>query len=191
MTRQSLTIILFYFLYFKYMYQKYYKKSDAATSQQPNLSFSPTNTFCPQLDLNHLPLGCQPCLLPLSHTLPSEKTSILQYKYQRYRESPHFVIFGTKRVSRNWGIPKFETSLSTKFQIGSQHFLKSPFIANIHKISIFKSQNITVIFINLFTRLMTACLLRIFITLYTYILFTLYVHKYGFYQYGFLIGTVF
>ena len=77
--------------YFSYILKKNDKKSDAATSQslnsnltQPNLTFPPTNTLCPQLDLNHLPLGCQPCLLPLSHALPSEKTSILQYKYQRY-----------------------------------------------------------------------------------------------------------
>ena len=69
----------------------YVKKNDAATTQslphnltQPNLTFPPTNKLCPQLNLNHLPLGCQPCLLPLSHTLPSEKTTILLYKYQRY-----------------------------------------------------------------------------------------------------------
>ena len=48
-------------------------------------SYIPTNKqTCPQLNLNHLPLGCQPCMLPLSHTLPSEETSILPYKYQRY-----------------------------------------------------------------------------------------------------------
>ena len=67
------------------------KKNDAVPTQslppnltQPNLTFPPTNKLCPQLNLNLLPLGCQPCLLPLSQTLPSEKTTILLYKYQRY-----------------------------------------------------------------------------------------------------------
>ena len=53
-------------------------------SHSPILQSPPTNKLCPQLNLNHLPLGCQPCLLPLSHTLPSEETTILPYKYQRY-----------------------------------------------------------------------------------------------------------
>ena len=53
-------------------------------SHSPILQSPPTNKLCPQLILNHLPPGYQPCLLPLSHTLPSEKTTILPYKYQRY-----------------------------------------------------------------------------------------------------------
>ena len=75
----------------KIMLKKMMKKNNAASTQslspnltQPNLTFPPTNKLCPQLNLNHLPLGCQPCLLPLSQTLPSEKTTILLYKYQRY-----------------------------------------------------------------------------------------------------------
>ena len=48
----------------------------------------------------------------------------------RYRRSPHVVIFGTKRVSRNSGITNFETLLSTKSQIGPNNFLKSTFLAN-------------------------------------------------------------
>ena len=47
-----------------------------------------------------------------------------------YRRSPHFVIFGTKRVSRNSGITNFETLFSAKSQIGSKNFLKSTFLAN-------------------------------------------------------------
>ena len=47
-----------------------------------------------------------------------------------YRRSPHFVIFGTKRVSRNSGITNFETLFSAKSQIGSKDFLKSTFLAN-------------------------------------------------------------
>ena len=55
-----------------------------------------------------------------------------------YRRSPHFVIFGTKRVSRNLGITNFETLFSAKSQIGSKNFLKSTFLANF---SFFESQN--------------------------------------------------
>ncbi len=44
--------------------------------------------------------------------------------------SQHFVIFGTKRVSRNSGITNFETLFSAKFQIGFKNFLKSTFLAN-------------------------------------------------------------
>ena len=69
----------------------YSKRNDVAPSQslttnltQPKLTFPPTNKLCPQLNLNHLPQGCQPCMLPLRHTLPPEKTTILAYKYQRY-----------------------------------------------------------------------------------------------------------
>ena len=76
----------FFFIYFIF----YLKRNDAAPSQslttnltQPKLTFPPTNNLCPQLNLNHLPLGCQPCMLPLSHTLPSEKTPIFSYKNQR------------------------------------------------------------------------------------------------------------
>ena len=47
-----------------------------------------------------------------------------------YRRSPHFVIFGTKRVSRNSGITNFETLFSAKSQIGSTNFLKSTILAN-------------------------------------------------------------
>ena len=47
-----------------------------------------------------------------------------------YRRSPYFVIFGTKRVSRNSGITNFETLFSAKSQIGSKDFLKSTFLAN-------------------------------------------------------------
>ena len=77
-----------------FFYFFYVKKNDEKEMmlQLPNLfppiSNSPIShlhqqtNFCPQLNLNHLPLGCQPCLLPLSHTLPSEKTTILLYKYQ-------------------------------------------------------------------------------------------------------------
>ena len=54
-----------------------------------------------------------------------------------YRRSPHFVIFGTKKESRNWGIPKCETFFSTNSQIGSKSFLKSTFLAFFHKISFF------------------------------------------------------
>ena len=46
-------------------------------SHSPQTHISTNKQLCPQLNLNHLPLGCQPCLLPLSHTLPSEKTTIL------------------------------------------------------------------------------------------------------------------
>ena len=46
-----------------------------------------------------------------------------------YRRSPHFVIFGTKRVSRNSGITNFETLFITKSQIGPNNFLKSTFLA--------------------------------------------------------------
>ena len=45
-----------------------------------------------------------------------------------YRRSPNFVIFGTKRVSRNSGITNFETLFSAKSQIGSKNFLKSTFL---------------------------------------------------------------
>ena len=55
--------------------------------------------------------------------------SIRKIIYQ-YRRSPHFVIFGTKRVSWNSGITNFETLFSTKSQIGSKIFLKSTFLAN-------------------------------------------------------------
>ena len=55
-----------------------------------------------------------------------------------YRRSPHFVTFGTKRVSRNSGITNFETLFSTKSQIGYKNFLKSTFLANF---SFFESQN--------------------------------------------------
>ena len=55
-----------------------------------------------------------------------------------YRRSPHFVIFGTKRVSRNSGIMNFETLFSAKSQIGPKNFLKSTFLAIF---SVFKSQN--------------------------------------------------
>ena len=48
---------------------------------------------------------------------------------KQYRMSPHFVIFGTKRVSRNSGITNFETLFSAKSQIGSKKFLKSTFSA--------------------------------------------------------------
>ena len=47
-----------------------------------------------------------------------------------YRRSSHFVIFGTKRVSRNSGITNFETLFSAKSQIGSKNILKSTFLAN-------------------------------------------------------------
>ena len=82
-------IFFFYLIFFDV--EKNDEKNDAPCSQsltpnltQPNLTFPPTNKLCPQLNLNLLPLGCQPCLLPLSQTLPSEKTTILLYKYQRY-----------------------------------------------------------------------------------------------------------
>ena len=39
-----------------------------------------------------------------------------------YRRSPHFVIFGTKRVSRNSGITNFETFFSTKIPNWVQKF---------------------------------------------------------------------
>ena len=42
-----------------------------------------------------------------------------------YRRSSHFVIFGTKRISRNWGITNCGTLFSIKIQIGSKKFLKS------------------------------------------------------------------
>ena len=87
---QQLTHRFKFFLNF-FMFKKNDEKNDAAPPQslppnltQPNLTFPPTNKLCPQLNLNLLPLGCQPCLLPLSQTLPSEKTTILLYKYQRY-----------------------------------------------------------------------------------------------------------
>ena len=77
----------FLYLFFSLLF----RKNDVAPSQslstnltQPKLTFPPTNKLCPQLNSNHLPQGCQPCMLPLSHTLPSEKTTILAYKYQRY-----------------------------------------------------------------------------------------------------------
>ena len=47
----------------------------------------------------------------------------------RYRRSPHFVIFGTKRVSRNLGITNFETLFSTKSKIGSIKFSKVHFFS--------------------------------------------------------------
>ena len=55
-----------------------------------------------------------------------------------YRRSPHFVIFGTKRVPRNSGITNFETLFRAKSQIGPKNFLKSTFLAIF---SVFKSQN--------------------------------------------------
>ena len=39
---------------------------------------------------------------------------IMSARENVYRRSPHFVIFGTKRVSRNLGITNFETLFSTK-----------------------------------------------------------------------------
>ena len=57
-----------------------------------------------------------------------------------YRRSPHFVIFGTKRVSQNSGITNFETLFSTKSQIGSKNFLKSTFLANFWGIFFLKFQ---------------------------------------------------
>ena len=53
-------------------------------SNSPQTHISTNKQLCPQLNSNRLPQGCQPCLLPLSQTLPSEKTTILLYKYQRY-----------------------------------------------------------------------------------------------------------
>ena len=43
-----------------------------------------------------------------------------------YRRSPHFVIFGTKMLSRNSGITNFETLLSTKIPNWVQNFSKVP-----------------------------------------------------------------
>ena len=60
-----------------------------------------------------------------------------ELNFSSYRRSPHFVIFGTKRVSRNSGITNFETLFSAKSQIGSKDFLKSTFLANF---SFFESQ---------------------------------------------------
>ena len=54
------------------------------------------------------------------------------------------MIFGTKRNHEIGGITNFETLFSTKSKIGSKNFLKSPFLANFHEISIFESQNIIV-----------------------------------------------
>ena len=36
-------------------------------SHNPQTHISTNKQLCPQLNSNHLPLGCQPCLLPLSH----------------------------------------------------------------------------------------------------------------------------
>ena len=60
---------------------------------------------------------------PVLYTLYSPSLKSL------YRRSPHFVIFGTKRVSQNSGITNFETLFSSKSQIGSKDFLKSTFLA--------------------------------------------------------------
>ena len=57
-------------------------------------------------------------------------TSDMKFMERCYRRSPHFVIFGTKTVSRNSGITNFETLLSTKSWIWSKNFLKSTFLAN-------------------------------------------------------------
>ena len=66
-----------------------------------------------------------------------ELKKVFQTTFGIYRRSPHFVIFSTKRVSRNSGITNFETLFSAKSQIGSKNFLKSTFLANF---SFFESQ---------------------------------------------------
>ena len=44
------------------------------------------------------------------------------FNLHKYRRSLHFVIFGTKRVSRNSGITNFETLFSTKIPNWVQNF---------------------------------------------------------------------
>ena len=68
----------------------------------------------------------------------SNSVSNFEYLLLLYRRSLHFVIFGTKKVSRNSGITNFETLFSAKSQIGAKNFLKSTFLANF---SFFESQN--------------------------------------------------
>ena len=51
------------------------------------------------------------------------------WKETNYRRSPHFVIFGTKRVSRNSGITNFETLFSTKIPNWVQNFSKVHFFS--------------------------------------------------------------
>ena len=65
--------------------------------------------------------------------------SIRKIIYQ-YRRSPHFVIFGTKRVS---GITNFETIFSAKSQIGSKDFLKSTFLADFSFLKVKKNLVLT------------------------------------------------
>ena len=74
----------------------------------------------------------------------SKSIIIQEWVSIRYRGSPHFVIFGTKRNHEIGGITNFETLLSTKSQIGSKKFLKSPFLSNFHKVSILESKHIIV-----------------------------------------------
>ena len=71
-----------------------------------------------------------------------------------YRRSPHFVIFGTKRVSRNSGITNFETLFSIKSQIRSKNFLKSTILANFS----FKTQLNIRFFWHIFVNLVFKCL---------------------------------
>ena len=90
-----------------------------------------------------------------------------------YRGSPHFVIFGTKRESRNSKITNCGTLFSIKTQIESKRFLKSPFLANFHEISVVENQNTIV-------RLILKCLLSSFITFFNLSIFfksRIHLHK--------------
>ena len=75
---------------------------------------------------------------PQGGTKCNWRIQVKSLNHEVYRRSPHFVIFGTKRVSRNSGITNFETLFSAKSQIGPKNFLKSTFLAIF---SVFKSQN--------------------------------------------------
>ena len=73
-----------------------------------------------------------------------------------YRRSPHFVIFGTKRVSRNSGITNFETLFSTKIPNWVQNFSKVPIFNYFSQ----NYQGYFYIFIKLFMKILKQMLKR-------------------------------
>ena len=66
LTIKYFSIFLLFFFYLKKM-MLHLLNHPSPISNSPQTHISTNKQLCPQLNSNHLPLGCQPCLLPLSH----------------------------------------------------------------------------------------------------------------------------